>query len=323
LASAVEAIRKAGLRPGIWFEPEVCGRDAKAFEETDHQLRRHGTPITTGNRRFWDMRDAWVTTYLQECVIGLLSRYGFEYVKIDYNDSIGVGCDGAESLGEGLRLNQIAARSFLEHIRECVPGILVENCSSGGHRLEPSFLGVCQLASFSDAHEEREIPIIAANLHRAMLPRQSLIWAVLRKDDSAKRLIWSLSATFLGVMCLSGDVYNLTPEQWGIVDEAILFYRKVSHIIQDGDTNRHGPKVLSYRHPKGWQAIERTSPDGREKLIIAHVFDESETEIRINLRRPYRLFGHFAESTCQIRIEDDVIILKLSDSACALHLLSE
>ncbi len=323
LASAVEAIRKAGMKPGIWFEPEVCGRDAKAFHETDHLLKRYGTPITTGNRRFFNMRDAWVADYLQERVIGLLKRYGFEYVKIDYNDSIGVGCDGAQSLGEGLRQNQIAARAFLEHIRECVPGILVENCSSGGHRLEPSFLGVCQLASFSDAHEEREIPIIAANLHRAMLPRQSLICAVLRKDDSPKRLIWSLSATFLGVMCLSGDVYDLTPKQWGIVDEAILFYRNVSHIIQDGDTIRHGPKVSSYRHPKGWQAIECTSKDGREKLIVAHVFDESATEIQISLRGPYRICGCFAESTLNTRIEDHVLTLRLSDGACALHLLSE
>jgi alpha-galactosidase len=323
LASAVEAIRKAGLKPGIWFEPEVCGRDAKAFHETDHLLKRYGTPITTGNRRFFNMRDARVGAYLQERVIGLLVRYGFEYVKIDYNDSIGVGCDGAESLGEGLRQNQIASRAFLEHIRDCVPGILVENCSSGGHRLEPSFLGVCQLASFSDAHEEREIPIIAANLHRAMLPRQSLIWAVLRKDDSPKRLIWSLCATFLGVMCLSGDVYDLTPKQWSIVDEAVLFYRKVSHIIQDGDTVRHGPKVSSYRHPRGWQVIERTSTDGCEKLIVAHVFDESATEIRIHLYKPYRICGCFAESTCRMRIEDGVLILRLEGGACALHLMGE
>lgn len=323
LASAAEAIRKAGLKPGIWFEPEVCGRDAKAFVKTDHLLKRHGTPITTGSRRFWDMKDEWVAAYLEERVIGLLNSCGFEYVKIDYNDSIGIECDGAESLGEGLRQNQIASRAFLDHIRECLPGILVENCSSGGHRLEPSFLGACQLASFSDAHEEREIPIIAANLHRAMLPCQSLIWAVLRKDDSYKRLIWSLCATYLGVMCLSGDVYNLDPAQWAVVDEAILFYRRVAHIIEDGETIRHGPKVSSYRHPKGWQAIERTTMDGSEKLIVVHVFDESDTEIQLHLGRPYRISDCFAESTCYANIEDGMLTLRLSDGACALRLCRE
>ena len=38
------------------------------------------------------------------------------------------------------------------------------------------------MSSFSDAHETPEIPIVAAALHRLMLPRQSQIWAVLHAD---------------------------------------------------------------------------------------------------------------------------------------------
>ena len=56
-------------------------------------------------RRFWDMRQQWVQDYLSEKVIGTLKKYGFEYMKMDYNETIGLGCDGAESLGEGLRQN--------------------------------------------------------------------------------------------------------------------------------------------------------------------------------------------------------------------------
>jgi len=46
-------------------------------------------------------------------------------------------------------------------------------------------MGLCAMGSFSDAHETREIPIIAANLQRLILPRQSQVWAVLRKNDTA------------------------------------------------------------------------------------------------------------------------------------------
>ena len=323
LGAVVRAIRDAGLQPGIWFEPEVCGMDAHAYQATAHLLTRHGHPITVGKRRFWDMRQPWVADYLQTRVIGLLRQYGFAYVKIDYNDSIGVGCDGAESLGEGLRQNQLAARSFLENIRAQVPGIVVENCSSGGHRLEPSFLGICQLASFSDAHEVREIPIVAANLHRVMLPRQSLIWAVLRKEDLPRRLVWSLSATFLGVMCLSGDVYDLSAAQWAIVDEAIRFYRRVSHLIQHGTTKRHGKKVASYRHPSGWQVVERTAAIGNDKLIVAHVFDETAHEIQLEVGGNYRISSCFAENACAARIEAGILTLTLADGACALYLCAQ
>ena len=86
-------------------------------------------------------------------------------------------------------------------------------------------------------------------------PAQSLIWAVLRKQDSPKRLAWSLCATFLGVMCLSGDVYDLSEAQWNTVDEGIRFYRMVSPVIEDGVSLRHGPVIASYRHPKGCRLL--------------------------------------------------------------------
>ena len=321
LEAAAEQIRRAGLKPGIWFEPEVCGADAAAFQAVPHLLKRHGTPVTVGQRRFWDLTDPWVIDYLNERVIGLLQRCGFQYIKIDYNDSIGTGCDHPDGLGEGLRLNQRGALALMQRIHEAVPGIVIENCSSGGHRLEPSFLGLTQLSSFSDAHEEREIPVIAANLHRAMPPRQSLIWAVLRKEDTEKRLIWSLCATLLGVMCLSGDVYDLSREQWAVVDEAIAFYRRVAPVIQEGTSIRHGPKVASYRHAKGWQAVERTAPGGREKLIVLHVFDEAEADIRLPLAGGYRISARLQDPACKAALEGDTLTVSLANGACALYLI--
>ncbi len=50
---------------------------------------------------------------------------------------------------------------FIEKVKEEVPGIVLENCASGGHRLEPKMMSVMSMASFSDAHECEEIPIIA------------------------------------------------------------------------------------------------------------------------------------------------------------------
>ena len=41
--------------------------------------------------------------HLTERVIGLLRAGNFGYIKVDYNENIGIGVDGAESLGEGLR----------------------------------------------------------------------------------------------------------------------------------------------------------------------------------------------------------------------------
>lgn len=290
LKKTVDMIKRAGMIAGIWFEFETCGKKTELYQKEVHLLKRNGTVITTERRRFLDLRDPWVNDYLTKKVIGLIREYGFQYIKIDYNDTIGVGCDGTESLGEGLRQNVLATQAFFRKIKAEIPGIIIESCSSGGHRLEPSMMSICDIASFSDAHECSEIPIIAANLHRVIQPGKSQIWAVLRKADSLKRIAYSVVNTFLGVMCLSGDIYDLSTEQWNLVDQGIRFYNAVSHIIRSGQTKYFGPKIRSYRFPEGWQGIVRYSDDQSEALALVHTFGGViPSEIQIPLEGNYRI----------------------------------
>ncbi len=270
LKAAADMIWDCGMKPGLWFEPETCAKDSEIFRREDMLLTRYGKVIDTDNRRFLDMRKEAVHKYLEERVIDLLKNCGFEYIKVDYNDCIGVGCDDPDSPGEGLRQNMQGTLRFFRRLREAIPGITIENCSSGGHRLEPSLMAVSDMASFSDAHECAEIAIIAAMLHRVILPAQSQIWAVLQANDSLRRINYSLINTFLGVMCISGDVAHLSEEQWRKVEEGTHFYRRVRHIIRDGVSAFHGTVSESWRQPEGWQAVVRKA--GEETLAVIHTF---------------------------------------------------
>jgi alpha-galactosidase len=91
LEKTVDAIKAKGMKPGIWFEIENLGMAAKAYQNEAHLLKRDGVTLTTTMKRFWDMRDPWVIDYLKKKVIGTLKKYRFEYIKIDYNDTIGIG----------------------------------------------------------------------------------------------------------------------------------------------------------------------------------------------------------------------------------------
>ena len=270
LKATADMIRAHGMKPGLWFEPETCAAGSDLFRREELLLTRNGAVIDTDNRRFLDLRKEEAHAYLETRVVGLLKRCGFEYVKIDYNDCIGMGCDDPDSIGEGLRRDMQGTLRFFRRLREAVPGITIENCSSGGHRLEPSLMAVSDMASFSDAHECAEIPIIAANLHRVILPAQSQIWAVLQAEDSIRRINYSLVNTFLGVMCVSGDVIHLSSEQRRKVEEGTDFYRQVRHIIRDGRSAFFGEVSDSWRHPEGWQAVVRTA--GNETLAVIHTF---------------------------------------------------
>ena len=275
LAANCQAIREHGLIPGIWFEFEVCNPGSKAFSLTDHHLHRDGRVLQVGSRHYWDFRDPFTFDYLTKKLIHLLRDNGLGYLKVDYNETIGFGIDGAESPGEGLRQHLEGMQKFFRKMREEIPDLVIENCSSGGHRLEPSMMALCAMGSFSDAHETREIPIIAANLQRLILPRQSQVWAVLRKNDTAQRLAYSLAATFLGRMCLSGEVHDLSPAQWKLSVSAMELYRRVYPIIRDGHSTFHGETGKSWRHPQGWQAVLRTSKNGKRALLVAHTFGKA------------------------------------------------
>lgn len=270
--AVADLIRAQGMVPGIWFEFEVAGRDSRAFQKEELLLTRDGVPLTTKNRRFFDLRKEKVQAYIQEKMCDFLRENGFGYLKIDYNDNYGMGCDGAESLGEAGR--QVAEESlgWLGKLKEAVPGIVIENCSSGGGRIEPLRMQKVSMCSFSDAHECDEIPLVAANVSRVIPARQSQIWAVLREQDSVSRIVWSLTAAMFGRICISGDILRLTKEQRQALAEGLAFYEEVKEIVAEGDTQEIDCTVRYYRDPQGRQIVRKLSRDGKRMLVLAHVF---------------------------------------------------
>jgi alpha-galactosidase len=303
IVATARAVRERGLIPGLWFELETAGPESKAaVTMDDHFLKRDGVTIISGHRRFWNLRDPAARAYLIERVIDTLRRGEIGYLKIDYNETIGIGCEHPDSLGEGLRLHIEAVHDFLRCIREALPELVIENCSSGGHRLEPAFLALTAQSSFSDAHESVDIPVIAASLHRLLLPRQSQIWAVLRPGDAPARLCYSLAATFLGRMALSGNLIELDPEQWALCLAAQNLYRRAVPIIRDGTSILHGVDREDHRHPRGSQAVVRLATDGTEALVVIHAFPEDTPDF-VDVPLPagiWRLEAQFTDATSKI-----------------------
>ncbi|MGE4490146.1 MAG: glycoside hydrolase family 36 protein, partial [Kiritimatiellales bacterium] len=237
-----------GFIPGIWFEFESCTEGSALYEMTEHLLHRDGYVLQAGNRRFLDFRDPWVHEYLSDKVIRMLKENHIGYIKTDYNDTIGLGCDGKESLGEELRCHLEGVQRFYQRLQKEIPELVIEICSSGGHRLEPSWMALGCMGSCSDSHEGTDVPIIAAHTQMMVSARKNLVWSVLRKTDSFSRIYYSMSAAFLGRMCLSGDIHALSDKQMSVVDAGIHMYKAVRETIKAGSTRRYGLPLLSYTH---------------------------------------------------------------------------
>lgn len=291
LKAYTEDIKNMGFIPGIWMEFECTNEGSKYFSSNydDMHLKHDGKVIVgqVGKGRqesFWDMRNPDTVKLLEEKVIKFLKENGFGYLKVDYNANIGSSCDGAESSGEGLRQHMICVHDFFKKIKAQIPDIVIENCSSGGMRLEPSMTALTAMSSFSDAHVSVDMPVIAANLQYLLPPCQSQIWCVLRPEFDTNRIAYTVAAGFLGRICWSGDIPGLNTEQMNEIYKAEDFYTEASDIIRHGKSVVfRTEKLINFRYPKGTQAVIRYADKGDKALLVYHCFrDPKRLEIVIN-----------------------------------------
>ena len=314
MEKTIKMVKDAGMVPGWWFEYECCEKGAETFDsQQDHSLRLDGQVIFEYNRHFWDMRDPYTQDYLTKTVIGTLKKYGIGIFEIDYNGNIGMGCDGAESPGEGLRQNMEGMLHFVGKVRKEIPGIIIDNCSSGGHRLEPCMIGLTSYSSGSDVLDSVYAPILAANLHRVLLPCKEKIWTVVRPTDSPQKLYYVMATALLGRPCLSGDVDKIDSTQWDTVEKGIAFYHKITPVLIHGHTYRYGPTVKSYRHPEGWQGILRVSDDKKEAYAVIHKFaGENGSPIRMELPAglSFELAETYMENPNAVKLRNNTLEIK-------------
>ena len=79
----------------------------------------------------------------------IISEYGIDWVKVDYNVDVGAGCnrtDHGHQAGDGLYEHHLGLYRLLTRIRQKHPHVVIENCSSGGLRID---LGLMKYAMIS------------------------------------------------------------------------------------------------------------------------------------------------------------------------------
>ncbi len=292
-----------GMRAGIWMEFENASTDTDlAREHPDWLLTCGGKPIRHGDRFMLDFRKQEVIAHLRHKVTEMLLKTGVRYIKIDYNESAGLGADGAESLGEGLRLHAEAVQAFYRSLRADIPDLVVEICSSGGMRHELSWLSLGGMCSFSDAHEGREGAVVACNLHRFIPPRKLQIWATIREDYGENETYFTLAKSMLGRMCLSGRLFGREEGICRILREAVSFYGEIKEIIFDGVTTEIKKEgAESFRSVRGVQTLTRRSSDGSKLLWYCFIMGRPQAEVCRGLPKGYRYkksFGNAEISVC-------------------------
>ena len=246
---------------GLWLEPEVVGAlgDSSETYKAEDYFSRQGKRLWLSDRYQLDFRSGEVRSRLENVVADMVEKYGINYLKLDYNIEAGAGTDfRAESCGDGLLEHNRGYIGWLKKIRERFPDLVIENCASGGNRMDYLTLSLCDVQSTSDQTDYKIYPYIAANMFSALLPEQCAVWAYPaahadEEQPDAETTVMNMVNGLGGRMRLASKLNLLSEENAALVKEGVevskkidAFRKRALPFFKDGRPAKMGDGQLAY-----------------------------------------------------------------------------
>lgn len=247
----IEYIKDKNMLPGVWLEMESCSSTSNIYRTLNDCLLRRNGVIIGGSRAFLDFRREEVRNYTMDAVDRLYT-IGVRYIKNDYNHNLCIGCDGADSLSQGLAEHRTSFLSFIEQVKKKYPDMIIESCSSGAMRADYGFIKHMDLQSVSDHEIYYNNSSIAAGTLACMPPEKCGFWAYpyplkyenqpkgsdwssLNIQSNAEETVFNLINSMLGVMYLSGHIEMCDTNNMNLIKEGIRVYKQYRNEIPESE----------------------------------------------------------------------------------------
>ena len=231
IRAVLERIRERGMVPGLWLEPEVVGVRSPVAAQLPPEafFQRDGVRLTEQGRHQLDLRHPAARAHLDETVDRIVGDWGVGYLKLDYNIVVDPGtcAPGDIAPGAGLLGHTRAYLDWLTDVLDRHPGLVVENCASGGMRMDGATLAVTQVQSTSDQQDPLSYPPIAAAAPTAAPPEQGAVWAYPQPEFDDDLIAFTLGGALLGRIHLSGHLDRMSEHQRALVREAVSTYKTI------------------------------------------------------------------------------------------------
>lgn len=125
LKDIAEQVRAAGMKFGLWFEIESAHPSADTVQNHPEYF------FSDGDLRYYDFTNPVAADALFEILSARIRDYGIEFLKLDFNqDSV------TDAKRHAYADYFVAYRAFIRRLREAFPDLYLENCASGGMRMD-------------------------------------------------------------------------------------------------------------------------------------------------------------------------------------------
>ena len=223
---------------------------------------RHGKRVLKNSRLLLDFRNPEVRAYLDQVIARVVNDYGVGYIKMDYNvDSLQGTELNADSFGQGLLEHNRAHLAWLESVLDRYPELIIENCGSGGGRMDYAMLSRLQMQSMTDQEDYLKLPAILVGASAAVLPEQLAIWSYPLANADADQASFNMVTAMMCRIHQSGRLDSLYPAAGPRSAEGIRIYKEIlrKHIPaavpfyplgMSDVTNSNAPLALGMRSPE-------------------------------------------------------------------------
>lgn len=288
-----------GMAFGLWCEIEAVGKSARLAEV---------------NPDFLALRDGLRLGYLcfgapavQEWAFALLSRmideYRLDWIKLDFNLDPGAGCDRTDhghAAGDGLYQHYAGYYATLERVRASHPEVVLENCSSGGQRIDLGILRRTSPTFLSDPDWPEHGLQLIWGASTTLAPNAWLHWGYsewitehrcqkFNPRDPAllpHQLDYYIRIGMLGGYGFSQklpDLPDWVAARWA--EHITLYKSTLRRFVREADFYRLTEQPRRFGQGERWAAFQYCIPNGADHLVAIFRLPGGEPE------RTIRLYG--------------------------------
>lgn len=292
-------VHSRGLKFGIWCEIEALGVEAELAGMHPEYVALRGEEhlgyVCMGNPKARE----WAFDVLENIIV----NYKADWIKLDFNLDPKAGCsrtDHGHGEGDGLYEHYIGYYMLLDRIREKYPEVLLENCSSGGLRLDLGMLKRTHMSFLSDPDYTEHSMQLIWGASTMFHPSVCLHWSwsqtrecfrenidnmPIKADMPAYKFDYIIRTSMLGGY---GYSYKL-PDLPGWCLERLkvhnYFYRNtVRDILREADMYRLTGQVIRHGGGDRWNAFLYISQECKNLLLFVFRHTGAESERVIKLR---------------------------------------
>lgn len=281
LKYVMDYARSKGMIPGLWIEVEDIGAECPLADKLpdDWFFMRDGKRVMEHGRYQFDYRNQEVFKYFLNKVNKIIDDYNLGYLKIDYNINIGHGSDfNSDDLGDALLEHNRAYLHWIDTLISQHKDLVIENCASGGMRMDYAMLSRLSIQSTSDQTDWRLYSAISSMASTACTPEQSAVWSYPALKDDEEVVVYNMVNAILGRVHQSGFLNKLPEKSFKLVKEGLDCYKNIrSHIRKALPFWPLG--IINIRSPYISYGLE----DGNTLLIAVWRANGEESKILISI----------------------------------------